>query len=385
MRQPLFFSLQTILSLCCLVKNKIMMNKLFEPFKMGDLQLKNRVVMAPMTRRRAENPELAADEMTALYYRQRSSAGLIVSEGSQISPEGYGYTFSPGCYSPSQIEGWKKVTKAVHENDGKIFIQLWHVGRLSHPLLQPGGKLPLAPSAIKPEGQVLTSEGQKEYVTPRAMTTDEIYKTILDFGIAAKNAIDAGFDGVEIHGAHGYLVDLFLMDGTNKRDDEFGGSIENRAKFLFLILDEILKYLKPTQIALRLSPKAVRPDAADSTPEKTYGYIIEKLNDYNLAFLHLSEMISPETRLNPDFKSIIPFYRKIYKGTLISCGGHSRESANRMLENNEADLIAFGKPIISNPDLVERLKYAAPLTEPDKATFYHGGAKGYVDYPAWEK
>jgi N-ethylmaleimide reductase len=361
------------------------MSKLFEPFKMGNLQLKNRTVMSPMTRRRAENPELAADEMIALYYRQRSSAGLIVSEGSQISPEAYGYTFSPGCYSQAQIEGWKKVTKAVHENDGKIFIQLWHVGRLSHPLLQPDGKLPLAPSAIKPEGQVLTQEGQKDYVTPRAMTTDEIYKTIRDFGQAAKNALEAGFDGVEIHGAHGYLVDIFILDGTNKRDDKFGGSIENRARFLFLILEEIQKYLKPSQIGLRLSPKSVRPDAVDSAPEKTFGYIIEKLNDYNLAYLHLSEMMSPETRINPDFKSIVPFYRNIYKETLISCGGHSRESANLMLENNEADLIAFGKPFISNPDLAERLQAGTPLTEPDKATFYHGGAKGYVDYPAREK
>ncbi len=357
------------------------MNKLFEPFNMCGLPLKNRIVMAPMTRRRAENHELAADEMTAEYYRQRSSAGLIVSEGSQISPEGYGYTFTPGCYSQAQIEGWKNVTKAVHENDGKIFIQLWHVGRLSHPLLQPGGKLPLAPSAIKPEGQLLTAEGQKDYVTPKAMTTDEIYKTIKDFGQAAKNAIEAGFDGVEIHGAHGYLVDIFIMDGTNKRDDEFGGSIEKRAKFLFLILDEIGKYLKPDQIGLRLSPKAVRPDASDSTPEKTYGYIIEKLNDYNLAFLHLSEMISPETRMNPDFKSIVPFYRKIYQGTLISCGGHTSKSAELMLQNNEADLIAFGKPFISNPDLAERLKAGVALTLPNKATFYHGGAKGYVDYP----
>jgi len=361
------------------------MKMLLEPFKMSGLLMKNRMVMAPMTRRRAENNDLSADEMTALYYQQRSSAGLIVSEGSQISPKAYGYSFSPGCYSPSQIEGWKKVTRAVHENDGKIFIQLWHVGRLSHSLLQPGGKLPLAPSAIKPDGQALTPDGHKDYETPRAMTTDEIYKTIHDFGVAAKNAMEAGFDGIEIHGAHGYLVDIFIMDGTNKRNDEFGGSIENRAKFLFLILDEIRKYLKPCKIGLRLSPKAVRPDAMDSSPEKTYGYIIEKLNDYGLAYLHLSEMISPETRSNPEFKSIVPFYRKIYNGTLISCGGHSWQSAEGMLQNNEADLIAFGKDFISNPDLAERFKTGAPLTRPDKSTFYHGGAKGYTNYPAFEK
>jgi N-ethylmaleimide reductase len=361
------------------------MNKLFEPFTMSGMLMKNRIVMAPMTRRRAENDELAPDEMTVLYYHQRFSAGLIVTEGSQISPEGYGYSFTPGCYSPAQIVGWKKVTKAVHENGGKIFLQVWHVGRLSHPLLQPGVKLPLAPSAIKPDGRLLTPEGYKDYETPRAMTADEIYKTIVDFGIAAKNAKEAGFDGVEIHGAHGYLIDIFIMDGTNQRKDEFGGSIENRAKFLFLIIEEIRKYLEPGQIGLRLSPKSHRPDAADSAPEKTYGYIAEKLNDYGLAYLHLSEMISAETRMDPLYKSIVPFYRNIYKGTLISCGGHSLETAESMLENNEADLIAFGKPFIANPDLVERLKSGFPLTEPDKATFYHGGTKGYVDYPVWKR
>jgi len=360
------------------------MNKLFEPFSLTGLLLKNRIVMAPMTRRRAENDEFAPDEMTVLYYNQRSSAGLIVTEGSQISPEGYGYSFTPGCYSPSQIAGWKKVTNAVHENGGKIFLQIWHVGRLSHPLLQPGGKLPLAPSSIKPQGQVLTAEGHKDFETPKEMTQDEIHKTIRDFGQAAKNAKEAGFDGVEIHGAHGYLVDIFILDGTNKRKDEFGGSIQNRAKFLFLIIEEIRKHLEPGQIGLRLSPKSHRPDARDSNPEKTFGYIVEKLNDYHLAYLHLSEMISAETRQSSDFKSIVPFYRNLCKVTLISCGGHSLETAESMLENNEADLIAFGKPFISNPDLVERLKSGSPLAEPDKATFYHGGAKGYVDYPVWE-
>ena len=362
-----------------------MTNTLFDNFQLNNIKLNNRAVIAPLTRRRAENPALAADDMTALYYKQRASAGLIVSEGSQISPEAYGYTNSPGCYSKEQIAGWKKVTKAVHDKDGKIFLQLWHVGPYSHSLLQPDNKLPLSPSGVKPEGEVLTQEGHKEYETPRIMTIDEIYKTISDFGRGAKNAIEAGFDGVEIHGAHAYLIDQFIMDGTNKRQDEFGGSIENRSKFLFLVIEEILKNISSEKVGLRLSPKAVKVDASDSNPEKTYGYIINKLNDYNLAYLHISEMMSPETRLNKPEKSIIPFYRKIFKGALISCGGHSLESATRMLENNEADLIAFGKPFISNPDLVERFQKGAPLNEPDKSTFYHGGAKGYLDYPLMEK
>jgi N-ethylmaleimide reductase len=358
-----------------------MTNTLFESYQLKNIELNNRSVMAPLTRRRAENPEHAANDLIAEYYRQRASAGLIVSEGSQISPEAYGYKGSPGCYSEEQVDGWKKTTKAVHDKGGKIFLQLWHVGPFSHSLLLPDNKLPLSPSGVKPSGEVLTRDGHKQYETPRIMTIEEIYLTIEDFGRGAKNAIDAGFDGVEIHGAHAYIIDQFIMDGTNKRKDEFGGSIENRARLLFLVIEEILKHIPSEKVGLRLSPKAVRPGMADSTPKKTYGYIIEKLNDYNLSYLHISEMMSPETRLNNPEKSIVPFYRKIYNGNLISCGGHSLESANRMLENNEADLIAFGKPFISNPDLMERFRAGAPLTEPDKSTFYHGGAKGYTDYP----
>lgn len=338
------------------------------------------MVIAPMTRRRAENENLAPDEMTALYYTQRASAGLIITEGSQISPQAYGYTFTPGCYSEEQIEGWKKVTKAVHEKGGKIFLQVWHVGPYSHPLLQAGGHLPVSASDIRPEGQVLTQEGHKEYVAPRPMTIDEIYQTADDFGNAAINAKEAGFDGIEIHGAHGYLIDQFIKDGTNKRDDEFGGSIENRAKFLFLIIDKVTKAWSAERTGLRLSPGLNRPGAGDSNPEKTYGYIVKKLNDYNLAFLHISEFGGADFREHPE-ESVLPIYRKQYKGTLISCGSYTRETAIRAVENESADLIAFGKPFISNPDLVERFKKNVSLNKPDKATFYHGGSKGYTDYP----
>ncbi len=354
---------------------------LFQPFHLAEITLNNRIVMAPLTRRRAMEPELAADELIALYYRQRASAGLIISEGSQISPEGYGYSGSPGCFTTKQIEGWKKATKAVHDAGGKIFLQLWHVGPFSHRLLQPEGRLPLAASAVRPPGEVLTPSGRKDYDIPRPMTIDEIHRTVRDFGRAAKNAVQAGFDGVEVHGAHGYIIDQFIMDGTNKRTDEFGGPVENRARFLFMVLDEVLKNIPRGKTGLRLSPKPYRPGLEDSDPEKTYGYIVDRLNHYRLAYLHLSEIMPPETRLNHPRESFMPFYRKIYNGTLISCGGHTKESAERMLDRGEADLIAFGKPFISNPDLVERFKKGAPLTGPDIETFYHGGEKGYVDYP----
>jgi N-ethylmaleimide reductase len=360
-------------------------NMLFNKYNLGGTELQNRVVMAPLTRRRALPPGLSADAMIAEYYRQRSSAGLIISEGSQISSEAYGYTGSPGCYTDEQIQGWEKVTKAVHEKGGKIFLQLWHVGPFSHRLLQSGGQLPLSPSGIAPPGQVLTPEGHKDYEAPRSMNIDEIHKTIKDFGLAAQRAISAGFDGVEIHGAHAYIIDQFIMDATNKRADEFGGTVENRTRFLFLVIEEVLKYLPAEKVGLRLSPKGYRPGLCDSKPEITYGYIIQKLNHYNLAYLHLSELMTPEERLSKPESSFVPHYRKIFKGTLISCGGHSLQSAQWMVENNFADLIAFGKPFISNPDLVERMVSNAPLAEPDKDTFYHGGARGYIDYPFWEK
>jgi len=365
--------------------HKFIMEELFQTYQLSDILLKNRFVMAPLTRRRSENEHLAADEMVAQYYAQRASAGLIISEGSQISPEGYGYTGSPGCYSEEQIAGWKKVTKAVHEKEGKIFLQLWHVGPFSHPLLQPGGQLPLAASAIKPEGEVLTQEGHKTYVTPRALTEDEIYQTVEDFGQAASNAKEAGFDGVEIHGAHAYIIDQFIRDSTNQRTDDFGGSVENRARFLFLVLEKVIEAWGAGKTGIRLSPGIVKPGFDDSNPEKVYGHIIERLNDFNLAYLHLSEMISEDVRSNQTESSILPFYRKIYKGTLISCGGYTKQSAIQAVENGDADLIAFGKLFISNPDLVERYKVNASLNIPDKSTFYHGGSKGYTDYPFLEQ
>ena len=360
-------------------------HSLFHSYRLGDITLANRVVMAPLTRRRADMDTLAANDLVAEYYRQRASAGLIIAEGSQVSPEGYGFTGSPGCYSAAQVEGWKKATSAVHNAGGKIFLQLWHVGPFSHRLLQPRHKAPLAASVVKPEGEVLTPEGRLPYEASRPMTEEEIFKTIVDFGRAAKNAMLAGFDGVEIHGAHAYVIDQFIMDGTNKRDDEFGGSIENRARFLFRVIEEVLKHAPAGRVGLRLSPRAVKAGMADSRPEKTYGYIIKKLNNYKLAYLHISEMMTPEERLEDTGRSVVPYYRKIYNGTLISCGGHGHESARRIIDDGYADLVAFGKPFISNPDLVERLRKPLLLAVPDKDTFYHGGPKGYIDYPEYTR
>lgn len=359
-----------------------MINNLFTSYQLAGTVLSNRIVMAPLTRRRADNPALVPTDLIAQYYQQRASAGLLVAEASQISPVGYGYTGSPGCYSPEQVEGWKKVTRAVHQSEGKIFLQLWHVGPFSHSSLQPDQKAPVSASPITPEGEVLTPHGHMPYQTSREITKEEIHQTINDYANAAQNAIHAGFDGVEIHGAHAYLIDQFIMDGTNHRSDEFGGTIENRSRFLWMVLDEILKYLPASKVGIRMSPKSVRPGMADSKPEETYGYIIDKLNHYKLAYLHISEMISQEFRANNPQKSIVPHYRKIWKGTLISCGGHTLQTATDFMEKDYADLIAFGKPYISNPDLVERLKAKAALAQWDKDTFYHGGARGYVDYPA---
>ncbi len=362
-----------------------MTHPLFQKFDLSGTPLSNRIVMAPLTRRRADQPELTANDMMATYYKQRASAGLIIAEGSQISPEGYGFTGSPGCYSEEQVEAWKNVTQAVHNAGGKIFLQLWHVGPWSHRLIQPEGKPPLAASSVTPSGEVLTPAGRISYEPSRAITEEEIYKTVKDFGRAAQNALKAGFDGVEVHGAHSYLIDQFIMDGTNRREDGFGGCIENRARFLFLVLDEVLRHVPTSQVGLRLSPRSVKEGMADSRPKQTYGFIVEKLNDYNLAYLHISEMMTPEERLKDPGRSVVPFYRNLYDGVLVSCGGHGRESAKSIIDNGIADLVAFGKPFISNPDLVRRLQNSYSLAMYDKSTFYHGGAKGYIDYPEYNK
>lgn len=362
-----------------------MNERLFTPCEMGLIRLPNRIVMAPLTRRRAENAGLVPNDIMCAYYSQRATAGLIISEGSQISPVAYGYTHTPGCYTEEQLEGWKRVTRSVHQAGGRIFLQLWHVGPFSHRLLQPGGMAPVSASSVIPEGEVLTGRGRVPYEASRAMTINEISSTVKDFGTAAGNAVSAGFDGVEIHGAHAYLIDQFIMDGTNRRNDDYGGSLQNRCRLLFEVIEEVLSKVPAGRVGLRLSPGRVKAGMGDSHPTKTYGYIMEKLNNYPLAYLHLSEFMTQEERIKDPGASFVPYYRKIYHGTIISCGGHSLESARLMLDKGEADLIAFGKPYISNPDLAERLRKGAPLEPPDKDTFYHGGPKGYIDYPVYNE
>ncbi|MCG1037193.1 alkene reductase [Polaribacter sargassicola] len=356
---------------------------ILQPFNNIDgLHLSNRVVMAPMTRSRANNEERKpTEELEALYYKQRASAGLIITEGSQVSKKAIGYINTPGIHSKAQVEGWKKVTENVHEQGGKIFIQLWHVGRISHPDFH-NGELPLAPSALNPNTEVYTAEGRKNTVTPKAMTQEEINQTILDFKNAAKNAIEAGFDGVEIHSSNGYLFHQFFNRTSNKRTDKYGGSIENRARFFFEVLDAVKEVLPEQKIGARFNPSLNNIFGMEMDEETipTFEYIIKKLNDYNLAYIHLSEPFNDVSDIPYAVTNIAEHFRPIYNGTIIINSGFDKESANKVIKEGNADLVAFGKPYISNPDLVKRFKYNVALTEWNEETFYTPGKKGYVDY-----
>lgn len=356
---------------------------LFTPVTIGDLTLENRMVMAPLTRSRAGEGDVPTD-MTATYYGQRASAGLIISEASQICPEGKGYIQTPGIYSPEQVEGWKKVTEAVHENGGKIFLQLWHVGRISHESHQPNGQKPVAPSAIKPEAQSFTFEGMQDCPEPRALELNEIKDIVKQYGIAAKNAKDAGFDGVEIHGANGYLIDQFLHEGSNERDDEYGGSIENRCRFALEVTQEVLKFWEPHRVGIRISPINVRNDMHDSDPESLYSHLVEQLNAYNLFYIHIVEPFADDHpfSLNREHKKLLaPTLRRLFKGLVLMNGGYDKRHGNMAIEKGLADLVSFGVPFIANPDLVERFQQDAPLNEADNTTFYGGDERGYIDYP----
>ncbi|MCW8996083.1 MAG: alkene reductase [Psychromonas sp.] len=359
---------------------------LLNGYVMGDIKLKNRVVMAPMTRSRADNPGNVATDLIAEYYAQRASAGLIISEGSQISKRAVGYINTPGIYSDEQVEGWKKVTSAVHAKEGKIFVQLWHVGRISHPDFH-NGELPLSASAINPNVKSYTPQGFKDTVTPKAMTVDEIKETISDYGRAAKNAMAAGFDGVEIHSSNGYLLHQFFSRTSNKRTDEYGGSIENRAKILFEVIDEIKKYMPANRIGVRLNPSlhGIFGMSIDEESIPTFDYIVKRLNNYDLAYLHLSEPFTDVTGVPGAEPNIAIHYRPIYKGALIINSAFTRETGNKVIDDALADLVAYGKLFISNPDLVERFKVGAETAAWDEETFYSTGPKGYTDYPVLEQ
>jgi N-ethylmaleimide reductase len=356
---------------------------LLQPVRCCKLSLKNRVVMAPLTRRRATNDHVPTDIMR-IYYGQRASAGLIIAEATNISLQAVGYMNSPGIFSDGQTEAWKPVTREVHQKDGLIFLQLWHVGRVSHPLLQPGHQLPVSASPVKASGMINTPEGRKEMVEPRALETSEIHGIISDYADAAQRAIAAGFDGVEIHGANGYLPDQFLHDGSNHRKDRYGGSIRNRCRLLLEITGACCDSVGSARVGIRLSPSGIVKDMYDSDPVNLYEFLITRLNKFSLAYLHLME---PYTALDPPEKyvnyitSVTPHFRRFYHGPLITNVGYNFDTGNRIIRQGNADMVAYGKPFISNPDLVERFRTGAPLAEWDKTTFYYGGEKGYIDYP----
>jgi N-ethylmaleimide reductase len=360
--------------------------ELLKPYS-KNITVKNRVVMAPMTRSRADNKDhVPTDELHGLYYEQRASAGLIITEGSQVSPAAVGYINTPGIYNDAQVEGWKKVTKRVHDKEGKIYIQLWHVGRISHPDFH-NGEQPLSASAINPNEKSYTPEGFKETVTPKAMTIEDIKITISDFKNAAANAVKAGFDGVEIHSSNGYLFHQFFNGTSNVRTDEYGGSIENRCRFFFDVLDAIIEVMPQENIGARFNPSlnGLFGMTMDEETIPTFEYIIKKLNDYNLAYVHLSEPFTDVSEIPFAVTEIAKHFRPLYNGTLMINANFDQEKGNKIIEDGYADLVAYGKPYISNPDLVERFENNLELADWDQDTFYTPGAKGYTDYPTASK
>ena len=350
---------------------------LFTPIRLGRYALRNRIVMAPMTRNRAA-PGDVPQAINVEYYAQRASAGLIVTEGSQVSPQGKGYPGTPGIYSAEQVAGWKAVTDAVHERGGRIFLQLWHVGRISHPALQPDGALPVAPSALRPEGECMTYEGPKPFVTPRALETDEIPGIVETYRTGAANALAAGFDGVEIHAANGYLIDQFLRDGTNRRNDAYGGSVENRARFLLEVTEAVVGVFGGDRVGVRFSPVNPFNSISDSNPDETFGYAAAALNRFGLAYLHVLEGGLAEGAADYDREAL----RRAFNGIYIANNGYDKTRAEAALASGAADLVAFGKAFLANPDLPARFAAGAPLNTPDPETFYGGDEKGYTDYPA---
>ena len=355
---------------------------IFSPVNLGAYNLQNRIVMAPMTRLRAVDS--IPNSVMATYYAQRSSAGLIVTECTMVSPMSNGYINCPGIYSQEQTNGWKQVTEAVHDRGGKIFLQLWHSGRVAHPSLL-NGKLPVAPSAIAGEGTLHTPIGKVTLETPRALETHEIPEVVEQFRKGAVNAMAAGFDGIELHGAFGYLIDQFLQDGSNQRTDEYGGSIENRARFLLEIMEAVTGVCGGEKVGIKLSPSNTFYGMKDSDPKATFSYVIEKLNPFNLAYIHLMEPNEIDLANGQVLNPVLPIFRPIYQGTMITNGGYDKQTGNKVLSAGDADLISFGKLFISNPDLPQRFQVDADLNTPSPKTFYARGDRdlevGYTDYP----
>ncbi|MDF3306436.1 alkene reductase [Rhodococcus sp. T2V] len=347
------------------------MSVLLEPLSIGGMILPNRIVMAPVTRCRAGDGQVPTP-LTAEYYAQRASAGLIIAEATCISAQGVGYADTPGIWSEEQTLGWRRVTDAVHAAGGRIFLQLWHVGRISDPELL-DGELPVAPSAIAAAGRVSRLRPFRPFVTPRPLETDEIPGIVEDFRRGAENAMLAGFDGVEVHAANGYLIDQFLQDSTNKRTDRYGGNIENRARFLFEVTDAVISVWGAARVGIHLRPRGEEHDMGDSDPKATFGYVAEEMGRRGVGFLFIREIEAED--------SVLPHMRELYGGPVIANEKLSREDGERLLQSGVADAIAFGRDYISTPDLVERFSVGAPLNQGDPSTYYGGGAAGYTDYP----
>jgi N-ethylmaleimide reductase len=351
---------------------------LLSPVQVGPYTLRNRMVMAPMTRNRAGEGNVPTP-LVATYYRQRASAGLIVTEGTQVSPQGVGYPGTPGIHTDAQVLGWRGVTDAVHAAGGRIFLQLWHVGRVSDPSLQPGGGLPVAPSALAAEGKFRTVTGTQPFVTPRALELAEIPGVVEQFADGARRALAAGFDGVEIHGANGYLVDQFLRDGSNRRTDVYGGPVEQRARFLLEVVEAVVGIWGADRVGVRVSPLSAFNGMSDSDPRATFGYAAAALSRHGLAYLHavLPGSADPAT---PEHAMARHLYER-FGGAFLLNGGFTRETGNAVVAEGLADLVSFGSLFLANPDLPERFAEGLPLNAPDRSTFYGGGAHGYTDYP----
>ncbi len=356
---------------------------LFSPYKLGDLELPNRMVMSALTRCRAL-PGNVPNPLAVTYYTQRASAGLIITEATQVSPQGIGYIRTPGIHSPEQVSGWKKVTSAVHQAGGRIFLQLWHVGRVSHPDFL-GGELPVAPSALPVDGYTHTPLGKKKIVTPRALDLSEIPGIIEQFRKGAENAKAAGFDGVEIHGANGYLLDQFLRDGSNHRTDAYGGSIRNRARLPLEVTRAVIGVWGPKRVGYKISPYFSNFSMSDSNPVETFSYLALELSKLKLGYLCNSEAIAGPMAIPAGVVRTTPILRGKFRGTYMVNGGYDAISGNAVIERGEADLVAFGVLFLANPDLPDRFRRNAPLNPPDIATFYAGEEKGYIDYPTLEE
>jgi len=351
-------------------------------YKMGDLRLSNRMVMAPMTRCRAITGNVPGP-LSVTYYMQRASAGLIITEGSQVSPQGVGFYRTPGIYTPEQVSCWKDVTSAVHHDGGKIFLQLWHVGRMSHPDFL-GGELPVAPSALPIDEEIHTPQGKKTIPVPRALKPGEILEIIRQFRNGAKNAKAAGFDGVEIHGANGYLLDQFLRDGSNRRTDNYGGSLENRARLPLKVTEAVVRVWGAKKVGYRMSPHFSLHAMSDTNPRETFTYMAQELSMMGIGYIHLIEPVGGRMGATKPDMQMAPLIREKFNGTLMLNGGYDARSGNDAIEEGLADLISFGVLFLANPDLPERFRRDAPLNHEDVMTFYTGEEKGYTDYPSLE-